>query len=130
MISSLEKSVVSQLKPKQDSGGETQEVIVKLLGPVPVCRWDRVTDSMSYRVKLDELIEFKRIRTNSDIVFDDMKRFGNMDRNRRSLLSVCNGIFDPINSVSNLCDSINLLNDNSVSMKSSAVSLSQGDYNS
>ena len=95
-IPSMVTSVGLKLKTMVRSGSTDEDAIAKLSGTVLGHIWEPTKDVFGVSIKFNYSKKKKGKRDKPDISLKDIGEFKGFQHNRRSLLAVCNGIYDPL----------------------------------
>merc|ERR1712121_294381 len=59
-------------------------------------RWEPTTDIMGVKLKFNPSKKKKGLKSKPDITLSDLQSFGTMSLSKRQIVSLCNGIYDPL----------------------------------
>merc|ERR1712002_849575 len=95
-IPSMMKKVGLKLKTIVTSHSKDQEALSKLSDKVLGCLYDPVQDLIGIKFSFNPAKKRKGAKVKPDLTLQDVDAFIKSPQTRRSLLSLCNGIYDPL----------------------------------
>ena len=95
-IPSMMRKVSMKLKTIVSSNSYDEESMSKLSDKVLGCLWNPLSDLIGVKFSFNTSKRKKGVKIGPDLTLKDLANFRSTPQNRRSLLSVCNGIFDPL----------------------------------
>ena len=95
-IQSMSAKVGLRLKTMVRSGSTDTAAIKQLGSGVLGYKWDPTADLMSVKIKFNTSKHRKGLRTKPDLTSSDLGSLRSTPFNRHVLLSICNGIYDPL----------------------------------
>ena len=115
-IPSMYRAVGLKLKTMVRSFSTDIEESEKLSGKVLGYGWNPKNDLMSVAIKFNFSKKRKGLRTQPDMTIADIESFKVQTHNRRTLLSICNSIYDPLGVISPVTIKLKLLMRDSLSV--------------
>ena len=95
-IPRLLNNVGLSLKALIQSGSRDEEAIAKLSGTVLGYKWEPTADIMAVKLKFNPSKKRKGIKSKPDLTLSDLEQFKISPLSKRQVLSLCNGIYDPL----------------------------------
>ena len=95
-IPRLLNNVGLSLKALVTSGSKDEEAIAKLSGTALGYKWEPTADIMGVKLKFNPSKRRKGIKSRPDLTLSDLKQFKISSLTKRQVLSLCNGIYDPL----------------------------------
>merc|ERR1711873_265771 len=95
-IPRLLNNVGLHLKTLVTSGSRDKEAIAKLSGTAFGYIWEPTTDFMGVKLRFNPSKKRKGIKSKPDITLSDLQSFDTLSLSKRQIVSLCNGIYDPL----------------------------------
>ena len=95
-IPRLLNNVGLSLKALVQSGSNDEEAIAKLSGTALGYKWEPAADIMGVKLKFNPSKKRKGIKSRPDLTLSDLEQFKTSSLSKRQVLSLCNGIYDPL----------------------------------
>ena len=95
-IPRLLNNVGLHLKTLVTSGSRDKEAIAKLSGTALGYIWEPTTDFMGVKLRFNPSKKRKGIKSKPDITLSDLQSFDTLSLSKRQIVSLCNGIYDPL----------------------------------
>merc|ERR1712177_28830 len=95
-IPRLLNNVGLHLKTLVTSGSRDKEAIAKLSGTALGYKWEPTTDFMGVKLRFNTSKKRKGIKLKPDITWADLQSFDTLSLSKRHIVSLCNGIYDPL----------------------------------
>merc|ERR1712163_105962 len=95
-IPRLLNNVGLHLKTLVTSGSRDKEAIAKLSGTALGYIWEPTTDFMGVKLKFNPSKKKKGIKSMPDLTLSDLQSFDTLSLSKRQIVSLCNGIYDPL----------------------------------
>merc|ERR1711867_385615 len=73
-----------------------EEAIAKLSGTALGYKWEPTSDEMGVKLKFNPSKKKKGIKSKPDITLSDLQSFETLSLSKRQIVSLCNGIYDPL----------------------------------
>merc|ERR1712177_137085 len=95
-IPRLLNNVGLSLKTLVTSGSRDEEAIAKLSGTALGYKWEPTTDIMGVKHKFNPSKRRKGIKSRPDLTLSDLQSFETLSLSKRQIVSLSNGIYDPL----------------------------------
>merc|ERR1712240_90620 len=95
-ISRFLNNVGLTLKTLVTCGSKDEEAIKKLSGTALGYKWEPTSDEMGVKLKFNPSKKKKGIKSKPDITLSDLQSFETLSLSKRQIVSLCNGIYDPL----------------------------------
>ena len=103
------RKVGLKLKTIVASNTYDKESMNKLSDKVLGCLWNPLSDLMGVKFAFNPSKRRKGVKVGPNLTLKDLETFRTTPQNRRSLLSVCNGIYDPLGILAPYCIKLKIL---------------------